>query len=285
LVDGSKHDSQNKDFPSIRRWLESRVTGGKTYADWGNRSNGTNGGDVAIGLVVSRGLPEAVASGSAVRGGVSIFSRINPLVIVAALLTPNVAGGPGDEIGNRPAIRIREGYAIPENADPDHVAEFFRLRDSDPRRARQILREIWEGSDIRHAFPPAVYFPRGFKNQAQFGQAMAELRAALRNSGVTDGVVGVRGSSVTGISSNRNSPSYGQPFGPGSDIDVFVQSSQLSGQYKGDPDFVHPGNLLRDYPELRAWSRKWTIELGRDITPAAWKLGALPNTPALIPPK
>ena len=25
LVDGSKHDSQNKDFPSIRRWLESRV--------------------------------------------------------------------------------------------------------------------------------------------------------------------------------------------------------------------------------------------------------------------
>ena len=40
LVDGSKHDSQNKDFPSIRRWLESRVTGGKTYADRENRSNG-----------------------------------------------------------------------------------------------------------------------------------------------------------------------------------------------------------------------------------------------------
>ena len=40
LVDGSKHDSQNKDFPSIRRWLESRVTGGKAYADWENRSNG-----------------------------------------------------------------------------------------------------------------------------------------------------------------------------------------------------------------------------------------------------
>jgi hypothetical protein len=44
LVDGSKHDSQNKDFPSIRRGLESRVTGGKTYADWVGRSHAPNMG-------------------------------------------------------------------------------------------------------------------------------------------------------------------------------------------------------------------------------------------------
>ncbi len=141
--------------------------------------------------------------------------------------------------------------------------------------------EIRDGSDIRRAFPPAVYFPRGFKNQAQFDQAMAELRAALRNSGVTDGVVGVRGSSVTGISSNSNSPRYGRLFGLGSDVDAFVISAQLSTIYGGER-FVHPDDLLRDYPALEAWVDKWTRELGRDISPAVWKPGTLPKTPAII---
>lgn len=236
-------------------------------------------GDIAIGFVVTRGLPEAIVEGTATRGAVSMFTRLNPIAFVVALLTPTTAGAPGIE--NFPRVSIREGFVIPDSANPDLVTEFFSLRASNSHRAREVLMKIWNEADIQRAYPSAIYFPRGFKNKAQFDQAVAELRAALRQSGITDGIIGVRGSSITGISSNPNSRSYGQPFGPNSDIDVFVMSSQITSVF-GGKGFVHPDQLLDAYPALEVWSDRWAKELGRPITPAGWKPGSLPNTPAIL---
>jgi large repetitive protein len=124
--------------------------------------------------------------------------------------------------------------------------------------------------------------PLGFISEQQFASAVAGLRSALVASGIDDAVVGVRGSSVTGFGSNPNSIRFGAPFGPASDIDFFVQSATLTNNFKRQPGFVHPDQLLKAYPELDTWSRTWSDLLGREITPAAWKPGALPPTPAIL---
>ena len=247
--------------------------------DWGTDEST---GEVVIGLVATGALPRigvAAAEGTAVRGLGGLLGRLNPLGIVAALLSPTTANAPGANLV--PHANVREGFVIPENADPDLIEDFFSTRHTDPERARRLLREIWSSADIRTVFPSAVAFPNGFKDQSQFDQAATELLAALRNSGINDGSVGVRGSSITGVSSNPNSPSFGRPFGPKSDIDFFVQSAQITERFQGKK-FIHPDELIDAFPALEAWSKKWTQELGRKITPAAWKPGSLPNTPSII---
>jgi hypothetical protein len=99
-------------------------------------------------------------------------------------------------------------------------------------------------------------------------------------SGVTDATVGVRGSSVTGVSLTK-----GTPFGPQSDIDFFIESKQLTDGYttsKNIPGFVHPGKILPDYPLLQDWSTTWTNTLGRDVTPGAFVPGTLPTQPTIV---
>lgn len=245
---------------------------------------GTDGstGEVVIGLVAPGALPRigvAAAEGTAARGLGSFLGRLNPIGFLTALLTPTTANAPGSNLF--PHANVRDGFVIPENADPDLVEDFFSTRHTNPERARRILREIWSRADIRTAFPSAAVFPNGFKDQSQFEQAATELLTALRNSGINDGLVGVRGSSITGVSSNPNSPSFGRPFGPRSDIDFFVQSSQITERF-GGKRFIHPDELIDALPALEAWSKKWTQELGRKITPAAWQPGSLPNTPSII---
>ncbi|MFT4171341.1 MAG: LysM peptidoglycan-binding domain-containing protein [Rhodocyclaceae bacterium] len=124
--------------------------------------------------------------------------------------------------------------------------------------------------------------PLGFESEAQFIKASQELQTALRNSGIDDAVVGARGSSVTGITNNPKSENFGNPFGPDSDVDFFVQSQKLVDGFKKTPDFIHPEQVIKKYPELAKWSARWTEILGREITPAAWKPGALPQTPAIL---
>jgi hypothetical protein len=122
--------------------------------------------------------------------------------------------------------------------------------------------------------------PLGFNPPEQFTTAAQQLQDALVRSGVTDATVGVRGSSVTGVSLTK-----GTPFGPQSDIDFFIESRQLTEGYKTSkniPGFVHPGKILPDYPLLQDWSTTWTNTLGRDVTPGAFVPGTLPSQPSIV---
>lgn len=122
--------------------------------------------------------------------------------------------------------------------------------------------------------------PLGFNPPEQFTTAAQQLQDALVRSGVTDATVGVRGSSVTGVSLTK-----GTPFGPQSDIDFFIESRRLTEGYKTSkniPGFVHPGKILPDYPLLQDWSTTWTSTLGRDVTPGAFVPGTLPSQPSIV---
>jgi large repetitive protein len=94
--------------------------------------------------------------------------------------------------------------------------------------------------------------------------------------------VGVRGSSVTGVGGNPKSPTFGEPFGPNSDIDMFVVSGKAAGQFKNQPIFVHPDKVIDAFPDVAKWSQTWSDILGRPVSPAIWKPGALPPTPAIL---
>ena len=124
--------------------------------------------------------------------------------------------------------------------------------------------------------------PRGFASAEQFGQASAELRTALGSHGITDATIGVRGSSVTGTSFKT-----GQPFGPASDIDFFVESAQMTNGLKTSssiPGFVHPDRVMKAFPELRAWSESWSVTLGRPVSPGGFVPGNIPSHPTIIAP-
>jgi hypothetical protein len=124
--------------------------------------------------------------------------------------------------------------------------------------------------------------PLGLESESQFLKASQELREIMSAQGINDATIGVRGSSVTGFGANPKSPTYLQPFGANSDIDFFVQSSKAVNQFKGQPNFVHPDNMVRAYPALETWSQKWTGILGRPVSPAAWRPSELPTTPTIL---
>jgi len=118
-------------------------------------------------------------------------------------------------------------------------------------------------------------FPRGFRDRSQYDKAMQELKEAAVKDGISDAQPGVRGSSVTGRSHNKPD----RPFDGGtkpSDIDAFIQTdSSLSSFNKNG--FAHPDKVARNFPNLKAWGEKWSNELGREVTPAIWKNGQMPD--------
>jgi hypothetical protein len=103
---------------------------------------------------------------------------------------------------------------------------------------------------------------------------MSELKGALDASGVADATIGVRGSAVTGKNWRT-----GKPFGPHSDIDVFAESSTLTEGLqtsKKTPGFVHPDKVHAAYPELKAWSERWSGILGHKVSVGGWVPGTRP---------
>jgi hypothetical protein len=116
--------------------------------------------------------------------------------------------------------------------------------------------------------------PRGFSGAEQFAQATSELSAALEASGVTDGTIGVRGSSVTGVGYRT-----GAPFSAASDIDFYVVSGQLTDGLKesrSNPGFVHPNRIDSAWPLLASWGRSWSDILGRKVSVAGFVPGMEP---------
>ena len=118
--------------------------------------------------------------------------------------------------------------------------------------------------------------PFGFSSAEEFAKAGEELRVALKESGLHYKSIGVRGSSVTGLSSKggafRVNPQNGFEA---SDVDAFVELSEDIDLKASEniPGFIHPNKLFKRYPALKNWSRKWTQKLGREITPGAFKPG------------
>jgi hypothetical protein len=115
-------------------------------------------------------------------------------------------------------------------------------------------------------------YPLGFESEEQFDKCMKELEAALAKEGIKATAVGVRGSSVTVVSLNpRKKGNYFDKKGPGtSDVDVFFVTKEY---LKSNPSngFFHPDGLAKEYPSIDEWNRKWSKELKRDVTAAAFK--------------
>ncbi len=136
------------------------------------------------------------------------------------------------------------------------------------------------------ACPAAGQLPLGFKDEPQYHQCMSELEDALAEEGVTDATIGVRGSAVTGQSSKGGPFRWVAEGGKApSDVDVFVESEQLTrglSESKSIPGFVHPNKVMAEHPALEQWSAKWSGELGREITPGAFKPGTVPEGPKII---
>jgi len=127
----------------------------------------------------------------------------------------------------------------------------------------------------------AKTIPRGFADAGQFNQATAELEMALAKSGITDAAIGVRGSSVTGVSSRT-----GKPFGPASDIDIFVESRQLTEGFTTSPNipgFVHPNKLSGSFDPIAEWSQIWSENLGRKVSVGGFQPGTVPAGPVIRP--
>ena len=87
-----------------------------------------------------------------------------------------------------------------------------------------------------------------------FLDASKELNDVMVSHGITDATVGVRGSSVTGFGGNPRSPTFEKQFGPTSDIDLFVESSQAVNSFKKQPGFVHLDKMVDAVPGFEAMS-------------------------------
>jgi RHS repeat-associated protein len=127
--------------------------------------------------------------------------------------------------------------------------------------------------------------PLGFINEAQFKEAAMELRAALQSIGVQDARIGVRGSSVTNVSSKGGT--FRWDGADPSDIDFFIESQSLTDGFRTSetiPGFVHPDKLLDRHAALRDWSTRWSDILGRDVTPGAFQPGTVPDAPTIEAP-
>jgi RHS repeat-associated protein len=126
------------------------------------------------------------------------------------------------------------------------------------------------------AYRGATAFPLGFKNAEQFAQARAELAEAVSESGFLDASVGVRGSSITGLSRS------GLPFGAGSDIDFFFESRQLPLVLRASTNigsFFHPRIIGAIYPAIGSWGQRWSGILGRKVSAGAFWSGMIPVGP------
>jgi hypothetical protein len=151
------------------------------------------------------------------------------------------------------------------------LAEVFR----DKYPEHEISRLPWRPSEFVDRT-----FPRGFTNADQFNTAMQELKDLTSRLGDPLARIGVSGSSVTGVSFKE-----GRPFGPQSDIDVFVESSTLAGSLKQSsniPGFIHPRRFMEAYPNLGEWAERWSATLGREVSIGGFLTDYLPVRPAIF---
>jgi len=101
--------------------------------------------------------------------------------------------------------------------------------------------------------------PRGFNNAEQYAQAGVELKAVLQKSSIEYSKIGVRGSSVTNVSSKsggfRNTAIDNLKA---SDIDVYIEFIQKAAN-ASQKGFIHPDKLMKTYPALKSGHQNGVI--------------------------
>ena len=222
------------------------------------------------GKVEDWGRVGAAAAGGAVSG---IVQTALPGVGTAAMIAVGAASGAAGGVTER--LVESGGKSAGSMTDVAIDAGVGALTAGVVRGASKVVQKV------RAARAPAATqaVPRGFTGPDQFKKAVSELKAAAAHHGATDTQVGVRGSSVTGVSST------GKPFRPESDIDFYVESSHLTtGLPTSDkvPGMVKPRILMENYPALQDWSTRWSETLGRDVTPAGFATGSVPKGPRIV---
>ena len=134
-----------------------------------------------------------------------------------------------------------------------------------------------------NARPPSVnskVIPRGFTDSNQYNKAMKELQSIVGETGATDARLGISGSSVTGYKYTT-----GAPFGPASDIDVFVESNTLTQGLRSSstiPGFVKPEVFMSENSAISSWAQKWSNILGREVSVGGFPAGGLPERPTIF---
>ena len=209
------------------------------------------------------------------------------------------------------AVAIAVAVLVPTNSrdDPGYKPEwdFLRRQAEDSTKAaaelarleqhyrdgtltadeEQKLLELLARVRGLHLKSLAELVPNGFPDAETFAQAGRELKAALQESGLEYKVIGVRGSSVTGVSSKGGGFRLVAANGlKPSDVDAFIDLSQDAGLSSSQsiPGFIHPTKLFKRYPALKEWSRKWSRQLGREITPGAFKPGTFTDKDIILFP-
>jgi hypothetical protein len=125
------------------------------------------------------------------------------------------------------------------------------------------------------ALMEAKEVPLGFKSREQFQQFKQELDVALKQDGLGDADVGMKGTATTFYSENPGKRLGhhwdADPANPG-DFDLNITSKKMVGEM--DSAGVKPSEKYgvfktRDVeaqnPELRRFAKKWSKELGRDV--------------------
>jgi hypothetical protein len=121
-------------------------------------------------------------------------------------------------------VRIQRGFLIPENANPNLVAEYFVTSQSDPERANRILLEIWSSARDGTKWMYFSRIPFGFSTPEEFAAFTNRLNIGLVSLGMGD-VQGIfQGSAVTGVGYRS-----GLPFDVGrtSDFDIALAGKSL----------------------------------------------------------
>ncbi len=154
-------------------------------------------------------------------------------------------------------------------------AENAKLRESP--KFREDMKKVGI-SEEQIAAMLAKEFPLGFKNKEQFQQFKQELDVVLKQAGLDDAEIGMKGTATTFYSENVWDPLKplghhwdANPIIPG-DYDLNITSSKMASHMKTanispseKTGLFKTRDVEAKYPELESFVQKWTKTLGREV--------------------
>ncbi|RZJ57565.1 MAG: hypothetical protein EOO55_03110 [Hymenobacter sp.] len=236
--------------------------------------------ETGLAQAVAEPVAETVVETTAptVLGGLARLALLLPELMAATIVAVFVPTNSRDDPGYKPEWDIIRRNAVVTDKDRAELAYLEQRHQDGTLTAAEEQQLLPLLARVRGLHMPSLAgkVPAGFPDAETFARAGEELKAALKESGLEYKAIGVRGSSVTGLSSKGGSFRLTAQNGlKASDVDTFIDLSKevdLTSS-KSIPGFIHPDKLLKRYPALKEWSRKWSRELGREITPGAFMPG------------
>jgi RHS repeat-associated protein len=188
---------------------------------------------------------------------------------------------------------LRNGFAgigrLAGTLGPLAVGAVVAGRQRAPRTSAQLAgaRESRQG----HVAEVGGAQVRGFSNAQEVVERANNLRNRLIKAGVTDAEVGIRGSSVTNVSTKTGGEFRWESGGRGeaklSDVDFYFTSPTLERQrrsdFKANSNALHPDVLSRTNPNVQEaldqFAFETTQQLGRDSNVRLVQQGSIQNSP------